>query len=75
MQEACVEVDALRDGGIKGGIAWVLGIPPEMMAPGFEVMAGQNPPYGCSGDTLNHSLGAELACQFSAIPLGEAAAP
>lgn len=75
MQEACVEVDELRDGGIKGSIAWVLGRPPEMMAPGFEVMARQNPPYGRRGDPLNHSLGDELACQFGAIPLGEAAAP
>jgi hypothetical protein len=74
LQETCVEVDELRDGGIKDGIAWVLGIQPEMMAPGFEVMARQNPPDGRGGDTLNHALSDELARQFGAIPLGEAAA-
>jgi hypothetical protein len=73
-QETCVEVDELRDGCLKGDIAWGLGRPPAMMAPGLAVMARQKPPYGRGGDTLNHSLSHELACQFGAIPRGEAAA-
>ena len=69
-----VEVDARRDGCIQGGIAGVLGRQPAMMAPGFEVMASQNPLYGRGGDTRNHSRSEALAGQFGAILRGEAAA-
>ena len=50
MQWPRVEVDELGDGGIKSLVPWCLGIEPEMMAPGFEVMADQNPPDGRRGD-------------------------
>jgi len=50
MQWPRVEVDELGDGGIKSLVPWFLGIEPEMMAPGFEVMADQNPPDGRRGD-------------------------
>ena len=73
-QGTCVEVDEFRDRGIKGRVPWSLGIEPEMMAPRLEVMAGQNPPHGGGGDTLNDPLRDELVCQFRAIPLGQAAA-
>ena len=45
-----------------------------MMAPGLEVMTGQNPPHGGGGDPLNDPIRDELVCQFRAIPLGQAAA-
>src|SRR5919109_42414 len=70
----CVKVDQLGDGGIKSEIPWALGIQPEMMMPRFELMAGQNPPHRGGGDGLNDPLRDELARQFGAIPLGEAAA-
>ena len=44
-----------------------------MMAPGLEVMAGQHPPHGGGGETLNDPIRDELVCQFRAIPLGQAA--
>ena len=45
-----------------------------MMAPGLEVMAGQHPPHGGGGDTLNDPRRDEPVCQFRAIPLGQDAA-
>ena len=69
-----IELDELGDGGVKSRVSGFLGIEPEMMAPRFEVMADQNPPYSRRGDALNDPLRDELAREFRAIPLGEAAA-
>jgi hypothetical protein len=69
-----VEIDEFRDGRLKGGVPWVLGIQPEMVAPRLELMAGQKPPHGRHGDVLNQLRRHELARQFGASPRGAAAA-
>ncbi len=69
-----VEIDQLGDGGIESGVPGVLRVQPQMMAPGLQLMRGQNPPHRRGGDILNAPLGDELTCEFGAIPLGEAAA-
>jgi len=45
-----------------------------MMTLRLEVMVGQNPPHGGSGDVLNNPLRDELVRQFDTIPPGETAA-
>jgi hypothetical protein len=68
-----VEVNQLGHGGIEGSVPRLLGIEPDMLAPGFQLMGGQNPAHGGSGDILNDPLGNELPRQFGAIPLRQAA--
>ena len=69
-----VEIDQVGDRGIKGVIAWVLGIQPEMMAPGFQVMRGQDPAAGRGRDVGHEPVGDQLPRQLGTIPLREATA-
>lgn len=69
-----VEVDQLGDGGIESGVPGVFRVQPQMMAPGLQLMRGQNPPHRRGGDILNNPLGDELTREFGAIPLRETAA-
>src|SRR6266487_3009301 len=73
-ERPCLEVDERRDGGRDGGIPRLCGREPDMMAPGFQVMRGQNPAHGGGGDVLHEALRDALACQFFAIPRREATA-
>jgi hypothetical protein len=68
-----VEVHQLGHGGIEGSVPRLLGIEPDMLAPGLQLMGGQNPAHGGRGDGLNAPLGHELPRQFGAIPLRQAA--
>ena len=74
MQRPGVEVNQLRHGVIKGGVPRLLGVEPHMLAPGLQVMRGQNPAHGGSRHVLHEAIRHELTRQFSAIPRGEAAA-
>lgn len=67
-----IEVNQLGDGGIEGSIPWVLGVQPQMLAPGLQLMGGQNPPHRGGRDILHDPLGDQLTREFSTIPLGEA---
>jgi hypothetical protein len=69
-----VEIDQFRDSGIKSGIPGLLGVKPQMMVPGLQLMGRQNPPHGRGRDILDDRLSDKLPCQFVAIPLGETAA-
>src|SRR5438034_5290684 len=71
-QRPRVEVDQFGDGGIEGGVPRLLGIEPHMMAPGFELMCGQNPAYGGHRNVGHYALRDQLSREFGAIPLGEA---
>ena len=73
-QRTGVEVDQLHNSGIEGGVSGLLGMEPQMMAPGLQVMASQNPTHRGGRDVLHNPFGDELVRQFSAIPLRQAAA-
>ena len=45
-----------------------------MMAPGFQLMRGQDPADGRGGDVRHKPVRDELPRQFGTIPLGEATA-
>jgi hypothetical protein len=72
LQGTGVEVNQLGDGRRESGVPRVLGVQPQMMAPGLQRMRGQKPSDGGSGDVRHHARRAELARQFGAIPRGEA---
>lgn len=69
-----VEIDHVGDRGIKVVIAWVLGIQPEVMAPGFQLMRGQDPADGRGRDVCHEPIRDKLPRQLGTIPLGEATA-
>src|SRR5215216_1373268 len=71
-QRPRVEGNQFRHGRIEGSVPRLLGIEPDMLAPGFELMCRQNPADGGSRDVRHYALRDELARQFGAIPLGEA---
>jgi Bacterial regulatory protein, Fis family len=71
-QRPGVEVDQLGNGRIEDRVPRPLGVEPNMMPPGLELVRGQNASDGGGGDLLHDLLGDELARQFGAIPLGEA---
>jgi hypothetical protein len=67
-----IEVNQLGDGGREGGVARVLGVQPQMLAPGLQLMGGQNPAHRGGRDILYDPIGDELTREFGTIPLGEA---
>lgn len=66
------EVKPRGDGSIDSGVPRVFGVPPQMMAPWFQLLCGQHPAYGGSGDVRPQALREEWARQCGAIPRGEA---
>jgi hypothetical protein len=69
-----VEIDPVGDRGIKVVIAWVLGIQPEMRAPGLPLRRGQEPADGRGRDVCHEPSRDTLPRQRGTIPLGEATA-
>jgi hypothetical protein len=69
-QRPCVEVKERRHGGREGGISRLLGIPPAMLAPGFEWLGRQHPSHGGGGDVRNDPVRDQLPRQCGTIPLG-----
>ena len=51
-----------------------LGLEPDMLGPGFQMMRGQNPAHRSGGDRLDDPLRHKLPGEFGAIPRGEATA-
>ena len=67
-----LEVDQRGDGGIKDCVPRLLGIEPDMMAPGLRLMSSQHPPHGRGRDGLYNPLSDELPHQFGTMSRREA---
>ena len=50
LQGTGIAVHQLGDGSMQSGVPRVFGVRPQMMAPGLQLMRGQNPWYGGRGD-------------------------
>ena len=70
-QGAGVQGHNVLDLSGKGGIPWDLRRQPQMMAPGFQLVVGQNPLDCLRRNRLHHPVMDQLPGQFSAIPLGQ----
>jgi hypothetical protein len=68
-QGAGIQGDNLLDLGGKRGIARDPGRQPQMMAPGFQLVMGQNPLNGLGRDRLHDPVVHQLAGQLRTIPL------
>ena len=64
----------LGDGGGEAGVTGVLGVPPPMLPPGFQLMRGQHPPPRRGREVLHDPVGEELPRQCGTSPRREAAA-
>jgi len=73
-QLARVQIAQIQDCGGESRIPWGPRGKPQMMTPWLEVVAVENAPYALRGDLAHHSLGHQLAGQFGAVPLAQAAA-
>jgi hypothetical protein len=69
MQPTRIEVDEFGDSGIECHIPWLFGMQPAMVAPGVELIRGQNAPDRGSGDVLDDVRRNKLACQSMGVPL------
>jgi hypothetical protein len=69
------EVNQLGDGSREGGVPRVFGVQPQMLAPGLQLMGGQNPPHRGGRDVLHDPIGDALTRECGTIPLGEATTP
>jgi hypothetical protein len=67
-----IEANQFGDGGIEGGVPRMFGVQPQMLAPGLQLMGGQNPSHRGGRDLLHDPIGDELTREFGTIPLGEA---
>ncbi len=73
MERARIEVEELSHRGIERRVTGLLGVEPEMLAPGLERVRAQHPSPCRRREVRDDPLGNELARQFAAVPLGEAA--
>lgn len=74
VERPCIKLAEFRDRGIEGDVPRLFRMEPDMMAPRFELMRGQNPTHGGGRDILDNAIHYELSGQLGTIPLGEATA-
>jgi hypothetical protein len=67
-----IEAKPFGDGGREGGVPRMFGLQPQMLAPGLQLMGGQNPSHRGGRALLHAPIGAELTREFGPIPRGEA---
>ena len=70
----CVVIEQFGDRGIKCGISWLLGRPPQLLAPRFQLRRGQDPADGRCRNVLHEPICDELARQVGTVPWREATA-
>ena len=68
-QGAGIQGHNLLDLGCERCIPWAPGRQPQMVAPWFQLVMGQNPLDGLGRDRLHHPVAHQLLGQFRAIPL------
>jgi hypothetical protein len=61
------------DAGEEGGVARHRGVPPEVMPPGFEVVAAPDAAHRLARDAGHHPVRDQLAGQLDAVPLRQRA--
>lgn len=70
-QGSRIELDELCNTGIEGVVAWLFRVEPQVVAPGLELMGGEDTSDGLGRNRLNHTLFNQGAGQFGTVPLGQ----
>lgn len=65
-----IEFDELCNTGIEGVVTWLFRVEPHMIAPGLELMGGEDTPDGLGRNGLNDTLLNQGAGQLGTVPLG-----